>query len=254
MKSRLSSLFVLITCVLHSACQHPTELKEPAQTTDTPMKSNLMKDWKSMRFVTLSEASNDTHQCEGLSVKIERTGLPPGKDLQWPQLEICAFLTKPSHLPWLGAPQDIYLAEPKAVTGVRLRPGHGIQFTPSLVKGDGERSETLASLKLHAEGQLDYKAAVGLYTGSDPKTGVNVSTVIDLRDVFKRSLFRISGSSLRPEEWQRIVSYKIVDDSLQIDLDRVGNMDTGSVWIRLTDKNLLRAVENGDQVFPRETK
>lgn len=70
---------------------------------------------------------------------------------------------------------------------------------------------------------------------------------IDLRSIFKASLFYFISSSA--EDPAILDSFTFETGLLRMELKRSGGR-SGTIWVDAGAKRLVRAVENGQQVFP----
>lgn len=71
--------------------------------------------------------------------------------------------------------------------------------------------------------------------------------LIDLRDVFSKSLFHYVSSG--PGEPVVLKSFAFENGLLRMELSRSGGRK-GTIWLDVAAKSLMRAVENGKQVHP----
>ena len=133
-------------------------------------------------------------------------------------------------------------------------PAIGIEFTPSLVSKTNQAAESLETLKRYIYNQVDYQAALAHQIGFERKVDNRIVSLVDLREVFAKHLFHNKYGSGGSDEDQRLVSFKIAGGVLRVELERYRGYQKGTVWIRIADRTLIRAVENGFQVYPEANK
>jgi hypothetical protein len=242
----------LAICLIVTKC-----LSGCVQTFINPSPQELMKTtkkfdtWKDATFTVYSADDGASQTIAGIATQIWHM-TEPGKY----SAALHIFKTDKLKAAWVGSPQDIYIKTDNGIVGVRFLPYSGILFIPSLNVGIDATSIDVSLMAKKTEAVIDYKIALGHSLG---KSGRDTSFLegaafIGLRGVFGAALFRNDTSAIAPPEIQRLASFEIDKGILRMDIDRAEGRSTGSVWIRIKDRVLLRAEESGVQVFPAAVK
>ena len=207
--------------------------------------------WQGTQFTVYSASNGAMQVATGIATIVRRPTEPEKHGLPFQ-----VFMTDRTHAVWAGAPQHIYIEEERAILGVKFIPYSGILLVPSLNVGINATDTDMSSMAKKTEAAIDYKNAFGHSVG---KSGYDAkflegTTFVGLRGVFGAVLFRNDSSAVTPSEIQNITAFAIDNGILKMDIARAEGRSTGSVWIRIKERTLLRAEENGVQVFPAAAK
>ena len=170
---------------------------------------------------------------------------------------VLVFISPKKHNVWIGCPQHIYIETDHNIVGVLLLPFRGVQFTPSLTQRSEIKEMKLAALSKYCEDKYDYNAIVRhmfAESGANSTNPMREFSTIELRRVFKNVLFHNLSSGLDENQMLRLESFSIENGVLRMELSRLDVGGKGTVWFRIADRTLIRAVENGVRVYPAEVK
>ena len=256
--SNFAKYFFLLPALI--GCSGGTQSDQNLVTSNTPpkiMNTNMSTNWESKTFKVVSAANGETVNCVGWTHHMTGVRQMPYGPHEF-RFPIDGFFVPTSKALWIGPPQEFYLIEHEAVTGVRVVRNMGLVFWPSMFKTSDLNIETLDSLKARMENHVTY-GSVNKHEDivSDSRRSGNraLDFPIDLRTIFTKHLFYSSSSSgMDAKDSPSIVSQKAAAGVLEIGMTSYSGKERGTVWVRIADKTLLRAVENGVQVFPVETK
>ncbi len=260
MKSLHHCIILMPFLIWCNGCHHPKTLLGIRSKSEITMKTNAAHNWNEKTFVITDEVTGNKSEAKGWSLRIGNISRPPSAEGVWEYyLTIDAFVVPSSKAIWVGIPHHIYLLKHDKITGVRLNPLLGISFIPSIFDKAKGRNDQLDKLKTYIEGEVDFQMVARHLSGYDYRGSATnkIQSLIVFRKIFqKHLLFHPQDDSfvMNNNDWPIVVSYQIVGGTLTVDMTSFGGKEKGTAWIRIADKTLLRAVENGVQVFPVETK
>lgn len=221
----------------------------------------MLADWKQNTFEVQLQSTGERIKCEGWSF----TALNPRQDKREgvPNTDIqgVAFVVKSYKALWVGQSIycDFYLFDGETVMGVKIHRTGNIIFYPSNFNKIDRDDLTLDSLKDFLERHVNHANLGHHYNMHHDRTQTEMkSFLVHLNDVFTNHFDYMNMSSLlEPKYYMLHASHSISDGVLEIDVTSPGQKEGtiwGKAWIRMADRTLLRAEENGVQVYPKEKK
>lgn len=160
------------------------------------------------------------------------------------EIAVCVFVTDQGAI-WLGPTQDFYIETGIGVVGGR-KLGHGMLWTESMVNKRANEKSDVHSVITRFEKEVAGNSLVVAYNGGPgAPSEVLLKRLTNLAGVF-RDIYAPST-----DEGADIASVQAEGNTARLDLKGYSGESSGTVWIDIKSKRLLKAEENGKQVFPK---
>jgi hypothetical protein len=139
---------------------------------------------------------------------------------------------------WAGRKAEFYIETDSGIVGIRDDVGV-LQWDSGLIT-KLKPGETLDDAVHRFETEVDH-----------PKLGDPPTQWIEIRRVLNPWFFTNPEGSSRPWGGSSIKKFAINKGELQLDLESPTGIYKTSVWIDIKTRNIVKAIENGQQVFPK---
>ena len=138
---------------------------------------------------------------------------------------------------WAGRKAEYYIETDSGIVGIRLD-GGVLQWDSGLIT-KLKPGETLEDVIHRFETEVDH-----LQLGNPPTQWIEIKRVIN------PLFFTDPPGSSRPGD-ATIKKFAINKGELQLDLESPTGIYKASIWIDIKTRNIVKAIENGQQVFPK---
>lgn len=255
---RAACSLCLCEIVTQDGCLHAAEGVE--QDRENP-RSLRLKDWEDVSIEVLSTRTNHLLQVRGkesrysgLSVLRDSNGAPKLHTNMSVSITVTAFVTGSGKM-WAGPKRDFYIETDSGIVG-----GSGwgacVYWCESMVGNRAdEKLDTDAVVRI-----FDSEArAIGLYDAMNPVGGFMEKKYdpTGFQKLLKASKQVTNLWPFLEEVFDSMLGgYKIrgraiTGNAVQLDFTNENRQATAFVWIDIKSKEVVRAVENGKQVFPK---
>jgi hypothetical protein len=162
-------------------------------------------------------------------------------------ISVTAFASPESDQAWAGPAQDFYAEIPSGIVGGRILLGGHLLWTDSLVpKKPSARSGTEDVIE-RLDKEVDGSKLVDAHTGGFGPS--RMKRLTPLQSVLKPEFFGETPFSMRTGQIS-VLAAEVDKGNLRLDLASPTGVFKASVWIDLKKRSIVRAVEDGKEVFP----
>lgn len=167
-----------------------------------------------------------------------------GPHIRWViEVPVSVFVTEKGAT-WVGPQQDFYVETESGVVGGK-KWGDAVLWCESLLGKRANENSDLDTLLARFDKEVDGNALMTAYNGGYPRGESYLKRLTDFRWV----LLNIYGQM--PDSGGDISGVQVEGNTVRLDLKGCTAESSATVWIDITTKKLLKAVEDGKQVFPK---
>ena len=241
----LAALVLIVsTSVSLVGCTQP--IKEE-KITDMNILKSPTRDWTDQEVELLWAQGGKSSKVSAKKLVFEDAEVKP-----FPS-PVIAFVSPDGKANWIGPEQDFYLQDDGKVCGVNLALyDTSISWCDCLrFKGLPTKIPDTTQLIATLDGNVELAA---LRKASIPAKYQASGRVVktDIRDCFADIwFFSGSGMSAQPAI-ATIASAEVQDSTIQFEIENVLAGRIGTVWIDMETRDITKAMENGEQTFPRD--
>jgi hypothetical protein len=153
---------------------------------------------------------------------------------------VIAFTNSTTGHAWIGPEMDLYLETPSGILGLSQKLGADFEWYPSAI-GNANPDGTADNLLNSYDQQKKYIELI------DPRA----VGFTDLRDILNIRFFnRFPGAMV--DARAKINDCRMVDGTLELNIESPTGAFHARIWIDIKTKQVVKAIEDGKRVYPKE--
>jgi hypothetical protein len=162
--------------------------------------------------------------------------------------KVVAFTSPRNHAIWVGPEQDVFIESGSQIVGARIA-ARGVLWAESLIHSTGPKRSELAKAIATFEKETDGRSLSQAWLPTSLE--LHKMRLTDLKVILSMDFYVASPGSSQGAQ-PRLVDFDTKGAELRITLASPTGVHSATVWIDVETRRVVKAEENGQQVFPPE--